>query len=389
MKRILSVLFIVMAGMPLWVAAQGMLPDFSVKELTKGKIQVSWNNPYSDCIQLAVQRSADSSKNFRTIFSSQSPELATNGFVDNKPLNVSRAWYRIFFSLQGGAYYFSKSISVELKNNTPVPEKNTVPAPSTVPPSVMADNAVPLKELTAIYFEKKILFRLSKKEYLHFRDSINTKTKDKLHRINERAVEWMPSSIPSNRETIDVFLKDSLVASVNRKNWTYFKDSVKTFTKDTLVTLTAGRVQLRPYIAPAKKYVFIYRNDSLVTALEMQQYRKFKDSIATKTKDTLYANDNQHIEIRSYVPKFVWKPSAFVFTNAKGYVTIRLPESRQHRYSIVFLEEDGTELFRIKSLKEPELILDKTDFIHAGWFYFELYEDEKLKEKNKFMLTRE
>ena len=54
-----------------------------------------------------------------------------------------------------------------------------------------------------------------------------------------------------------------------------------------------------------------------------------------------------------------------------------------------FYEEDGTELFRIKTIKEPELILDKTDFIHAGWFSFELFEDDKLKERNKFYLSKD
>ena len=90
--------------------AQNVLPDFTVKELTKGKIQISWNNPYKNCIQLAIQRSSDSSKNFRTIFSAQSPELATNGYVDSKLLPVEISYYRIFFVLQGGQYFFSKAI---------------------------------------------------------------------------------------------------------------------------------------------------------------------------------------------------------------------------------------------------------------------------------------
>ena len=34
-------------------------------------------------------------------------------------------------------------------------------------------------------------------------------------------------------------------------------------------------------------------------------------------------------------------------------------------------------------------VLDKTNFVHAGWFTYELYEDEKLKEKNKFQLQKD
>ena len=122
--------------------------------------------------------------------------------------------------------------------------------------------------------------------------------------------------------------------------------------------------------------------------MNKKNYRKFKDSVATKTRDTLYASDDQHVSIRPFVPRYVWKPSDYIFTNNKGYVTILLPLVKQHKYAVIFYEEDGSELFRIKNLKEQELILDKTDFVHAGWFYFELFEDDKLKEKNKFFLPR-
>ena len=39
--------------------------------------------------------------------------------------------------------------------------------------------------------------------------------------------------------------------------------------------------------------------------------------------------------------------------------------------------------------KETALTLDKTNFYHAGWFTFELYNDEKLVEKHKFYLAKD
>jgi len=35
------------------------------------------------------------------------------------------------------------------------------------------------------------------------------------------------------------------------------------------------------------------------------------------------------------------------------------------------------------------LTLDKSNFIHAGWFKFELYEDGQLKEKNKLLIPKD
>jgi hypothetical protein len=58
-------------------------------------------------------------------------------------------------------------------------------------------------------------------------------------------------------------------------------------------------------------------------------------------------------------------------------------------YSIKFFEEDNSPLFEVKQVKEASLVLDKANFLHSGWFKFELYEDGKLKEKNKFFIPKD
>jgi len=86
-------------------------------------------------------------------------------------------------------------------------------------------------------------------------------------------------------------------------------------------------------------------------------------------------------------PKFV--PSFYVYTNKEGYVYINLPDADQRKYRIRFFEEDDSFLFEIKNIKETGLTLDKTNFLHAGWFKFELYNDEKLVEKHRFYLAKD
>ena len=66
--------------------AQKPLPDFSVVDLNKTKARISWINKYGDSlIQLNVQVSFDSLKFYKTIFSTESPELPQNGFVYTLP----------------------------------------------------------------------------------------------------------------------------------------------------------------------------------------------------------------------------------------------------------------------------------------------------------------
>lgn len=83
-------------------------------------------------------------------------------------------------------------------------------------------------------------------------------------------------------------------------------------------------------------------------------------------------------------------PSLYVYTTRDGYVKVSLPdEEKSKKYSIKFFDEDNTLLFELKDIKQKTFKLDKTNFYHAGWFKFELYEDGKLLEKHKFYLEKD
>ena len=83
-------------------------------------------------------------------------------------------------------------------------------------------------------------------------------------------------------------------------------------------------------------------------------------------------------------------PSLHVFTSRDGYVRINLPDDeKSKKYSIKFFEETGVFLFELKEIREKDFKIDKTNFYHAGWFRFELYENGKLFEKHKFYLEKD
>src|SRR3989442_816726 len=59
------------------------------------------------------------------------------------------------------------------------------------------------------------------------------------------------------------------------------------------------------------------------------------------------------------------------------------------KYSIKFVDENDSPIFEINKITEPYLILDKVNFIHAGWFYYNLYESGMLLEKYKFFIPKD
>ncbi|HTH32114.1 MAG TPA: hypothetical protein VL946_12265 [Lacibacter sp.] len=91
----------------------------------------------------------------------------------------------------------------------------------------------------------------------------------------------------------------------------------------------------------------------------------------------------------SVAPKPVWVPSNYIFTGDDGNPVIRIPNALSKKYSVRFLKENGAQLFVIPKITDTYLTLDKVNFMKSGWYHFELFEDGKLKEKNKFLITRD
>jgi hypothetical protein len=137
------------------------------------------------------------------------------------------------------------------------------------------------------------------------------------------------------------------------------------------------------------KMYFLKEKDSVIGQVPSSSLKRFKDSILTKTKDTLLFADADTIVIKIFVPKEVYKISNYVFTGKDGNVTISLPEAPTKKYSVKFLESDLSPVFEVKDIKNVLLVVDKTNFVHSGWFRFELYEDGKLKEKNKLFIPKD
>jgi hypothetical protein len=307
------------------------LPDFSVRDIGKGKAQISWHNPYNNnCIQLMVQRSYDSLKFFKTIFTAQSPQLPLNGYIDNGLMPNMKTYYRIFYVLSDNNFFFTKSKIPGLEEM--ITEKKVVP--------------------------RNIIETNKRETYADNKTEIIIKEKEDSVEIIEQLPDKKKIStdlIPSN----SLNLKNSVAA---------------------------------PAVKPIeKKFIAVYKvtKDSFLTRFEMGEYKKFRDSVVNYTKDTLFFLNTSEVLIKPFYVKPVWKPSLFVFTNDKGYVNVQLPLSKQHHFKIIFIDTSNAVVFEIKHVKEDELILDKANFIHAGWFNFELYEDEKLKEKNKVFISKE
>jgi hypothetical protein len=280
LKKVCTLALLILVAKSIF--SQDTLPRFTLAE-RGNKVTISWTNPFQSLVQLNVQRSFDSLRNFSTVFSPTSPELPQNGYTDVKPA-TNRYYYRIFYVLQGGSYFFSKSRRANGSNS---------------------DGAAA------------------------------SETKD-VARLRDLTNGAFTSIVPGDKRNVTIKIKDAF-----------------------------------------------YRR------LSINSFRNFRDSILMQTRDTLYPINDTSVGLSQYAMVQAYRSSPYVFVNKDGYINVSLPSVKEKKYHLKFFEEDGTSLFEIPAVKESPLMLDKANFVHSGWFIFELYEDNKLKEKNKFYLNKD
>jgi hypothetical protein len=82
-------------------------------------------------------------------------------------------------------------------------------------------------------------------------------------------------------------------------------------------------------------------------------------------------------------------PSKMIYTGRDNNVIISLPEATKKKYLIKFFEENGTPVFELNKITESFLTLERVNFIHAGIFNFEIFENGTLIEKYKVYIAKD
>ena len=95
---------------------------------------------------------------------------------------------------------------------------------------------------------------------------------------------------------------------------------------------------------------------------------------------------------RKFAPKRVpigFVPNKFIFTDKENNLIINLPGAEKENYSLMFFDFKEKLILEIKKIKESYLIAEKVNFIHTGWYHYQLYNDGILLEKYKFYIGKE
>ncbi len=367
--------------------AQETLPGFTVSQKTNGKVVVSWRNAYPAINQISIQRSTDSLHNFSTLITVPDPHTPENGFVDGKAQG-KRFYYRIFILFGNSRYMFTKSKRAIPEAEVKAKPPETKPKPQEAP---VVSKGKQSREKTKSGRQKQEPPAITEAK------PEKTETVPAISKTPSPKVETVPVKVGIFPEKPVVILEkpeapieeDLNIPKIDNSRIFYLQDkgNLKKPEVSSLSKLKAPAIEV-------EKILFVKRRDSVIMLLPGNHVRRFSDSLLKQTKDTLWFVNADTLMIKPFVAppeeiRDIYKISAYVFTAKDGNVNISLPDFSKKKYSVQFFEEDHTPLLEIKNINNRMLIIDKTNFMHSGWFRFELYEDGKLREKNKLFIPKE
>lgn len=246
----ISLLFVLLA---VNTHGQDTLPDFNAYIRTGKKVQLNWVNTFGSRVrQLSIQRSRDSLRLFKTIFTLPDPSIHRNGYIDQK-LPDQDFYYRLYILLDSGRYIFSnprkpiRELPVAAVKATPAapPEKPVEPVkkpqagvkpprPEISAPEIRQPGPTP----KPIEPEKKIV----------------------------------PPPPPPERTYI-IKKADSVLGNLPESGLKKFRDSINLKTRDTIATIKTDTIYIRPFIPKEvfKLSKLIFMDKSGVLHLELPE----------------------------------------------------------------------------------------------------------------------
>ena len=141
------------------------------------------------------------------------------------------------------------------------------------------------------------------------------------------------------------------------------------------------------YLKVVEKIINQNIPDSALTTEELIILRNFRNHKLDLLPDSLTKKIDAVVKNKSRPDLLI--PMYRVVATRDGLVRISLSDFDKKKYTIKFYEDDDTFLFEIKDLKYASLMLEKSNFYHSGWFKSELYDDDKLVEKNRFFIPKD
>lgn len=123
-----------------------------------------------------------------------------------------------------------------------------------------------------------------------------------------------------------------------------------------------------------------------------QQYSWMADQIADSTQPEIILPPKIIKPIENNKtpaePEIVY-PSKKIFTSKMSSIVIQLSDAAFKNYHLKIYDDTDKQVLELTKIKEDFLVLDKMNFMHSGWFSYELFDGNKIIEKGRFFVPKD
>ncbi|MBL0146523.1 MAG: hypothetical protein IPP48_13085 [Chitinophagaceae bacterium] len=152
------------------------------------------------------------------------------------------------------------------------------------------------------------------------------------------------------------------------------------------IAFEGGKYLFSNIVRPTKEKTNT-NNDSFI--YDQFDFPLYKDSAGIKVLINRPKNNVGNTLPNGDNSKIITYPSKRIFTSKNNTVVINLPDAESKKYSVKFFTETEEPVFELNKIVNDYLIVEKVNFEHSGWYNFEVYENGKLIERNKFFVPKD
>lgn len=201
---------------------------------------------------------------------------------------------------------------------------------------------------------------------------------------NNKQNGYLDSKAPNDKMFYRLYILVDGANFIFTKSKRPANDSIRT----ALLSDTASKaITDSNYMKVVEKIISQNLPDSALTTEELLILRRYRNGKQDLFSDSVNRKIDAIIKTKNKPDVVI--PQYRIVANKDGLVRISLLDLGSKKYSIKFYEDDGTFIFELKDIKEASLMLEKSNFYHSGWFKSELYEDNKLIERNRFFIPKD
>jgi hypothetical protein len=201
---------------------------------------------------------------------------------------------------------------------------------------------------------------------------------------NNKQNGYLDSKAPNDKMFYRLYILVNGANFIFTKSKRPANDSIRTAL---LSNISAKTITDSNYLKVVQKIISQNLPDSALTTEELLLLRRYRNSKQDLFSDSINRKIDAVVKTKNKPDVVI--PQYRIIANKDGLVRISLLDFGSKKYSIKFYEDDDTFLFELKDIKEASLMLEKSNFYHSGWFKSELYESDKLIEKNRFFIPKD